>query len=97
METLLKVEKKNLKRVKDILLKDEIISRASILIKEGKSLGLKEGYYCYVSGTEEACNRTKKSIKSLGKIILGKYKEKIIGIIKREEESAMISFGKIFG
>lgn len=98
MDIIFKVEKKNLQHAKDMLLKDELVSKASVLIKEAKSLGLKEEvYYCYISGLEEACKRAEKLMKELGKKVSEEDKEKIINLIKQEEESALTGFGNIFG
>ena len=98
MELVLKIEKQNLQKVKDILLKDEIVSKASIIFKESKSLGL-DGvyYYCYISGLDEVCNKAKELTKDLVKIVNEKDTKEIIKKIKSEEESAMTGFGNIFG
>lgn len=97
MEIVIKIKKENLQKVKNLLLKDETVSKASIIFKEGKSLGLKEDYYSYVSGTEDACKKAEKLTKELGEIVKEKETKKIIEKIKEEEESAMQGFGSIFG
>jgi len=98
MEIVVKMKKENLQKVKNLLLKDETVSRASIIFKEGKSLGLEnEDYYCYISGTEEACKRVEELIKELGEIVKNEEKKKVIEKIREEEESAMKGFGSIFG
>lgn len=95
---MFKIEKKNLQRVKNTALKDEVVSKASILIKEAKSLGLKETvYYCYISGLEEACKKAEELMKDIGEKVSEENKEKIIKLIKQEEESALTGFGDIFG
>ena len=96
MEIVFKIKKQNLQKVKDVLLKDELVSKASIIFKESKSLGFDEDeYFCYISGLEEACSKAKKLIKNLGEII--KKKDEVVKRIKDEEESAMTGFGNIFG
>lgn len=98
MEIVFKIEKQNLQKVKNILLSDEVVSRASIVFKESKSLGFeKDEYYCYISGLKEACSKAKRLIKDLGDIVNKKDKKEVIGRIKEEEESAMTGFGDIFG
>ena len=97
MEIVIRIKKENLQKVKNLLLKDETVSRASIIFKEGKSLGLNEDYYCYVSGTEEECKKAEELTKELGKIVKEEEMKKIIEKIKEEEESAMQGFGSIFG
>ncbi len=98
MELVLKIEKKDLEKVKGILLVDDVVSRGSIKFKEGTTLGMKgKGYYCYVAGTEDVCNKAKELIKDLAKLVEGKEKDGVIAKIKAEEEQAAEGFGAIFG
>ena len=98
MEMILKIKKENLQKVKDVLLKDDTVSRASVIFKESKSLGFKNNeYFCYISGLEEACNKAKELTKILAEITNKKDEVEIIKKIKEEEESAMSGFGNIFG
>ena len=98
MEVIFKIEKQNLQKVKDILLKDEMISKASVTFKESKSLGFEgDYYYCYISGLDEACDKAKKLTKDLVDVVNEKDAEEIIKKIKSEEETAMTGFGNIFG
>ena len=98
MEVVLKIKKQNLQKVKDLLLKDDLISRASVMFKEAKSLGLtRDDYYCYISGVKEVCDKAKTLIKDLGELVKKDEEKKIIDKIKQEEESAMTGFGNIFG
>jgi hypothetical protein len=97
MEILLSVETKNLQKFKDMLLKDDLVSRASIVFKEGKALQAKEGYYCYISGLEEQCKKAKELAKDIAKEVVGEEKDKVIEKIKDEEQKAMKEFGSIFG
>jgi len=96
MEIVFKIKKENLQKVKDLLLKDESVSKTSIVFKESKSLGFDEDeYFCYISGLEEACSKAKELVKGLGEIV--EKKDEVIKRIKEEEESAMTGFGNIFG
>lgn len=104
MELVIEIEQKNLQKVKDLLLKDDTISRASIVFKEAKNLTGKEGIYCYISGSEEQCRKvlekvkggkTEESLEAV-KEVTGKEKEEIIKKIKEEEEKALEGFGGIF-
>jgi nitrogen regulatory protein PII len=98
MEIVLKIKKENLQKVKDVLLTDDTVSRASMTFKEAKSLGFKGNeYFCYISGLEEACNKAKELTKDNAVIANKKEEEEIIKKIKEEEESAMSGFGSIFG
>ena len=95
MKVIYEVEKPKLQKVKDVLLKDDIVGRASVLFKDGNTLGLENKYYCYISGIEEACKKSEEIMKDLGKKV--KEKEKILEKIKEEEERAIQGFGNIFG
>lgn len=108
MEILLLIETKNYNKVRDILLKDDVVSRASLTFKDAKSLSEKEGYYCRISGTEEQCKKALELIKikpeeedkeivELAKEVENKEKKEVINKIKEEEERATEGFGGIFG
>ena len=107
MEVVLSIEMKNLQKVKDILLKDDIVSRASIIFKDAKGITGKEGYYCYVSGLDEQCKKALDNMKvkdekagettELAKEVKDKEKVDVINKIKEEENRAMEGFGGIFG
>ncbi len=102
MEIVLKMETKNYQKVKDILLKDDAVSRASIVFKEGSIIG-KENYYCYLSGTDELCKRALELLKDkktgevieLAKEVTGKEKDELINKIKEEEKRALEGFGNL--
>ena len=89
-------EARNLQKVKDALLKDDIVSRASIVFKEGSIIG-KQGYCCLVSGTEEQCKKATELSKDFVKEVTGKEKIDFINKIKEEENRASEGMGGIFG
>ena len=97
METLLLLESKNLQKTKDLLLKDDVVSRASIMWREAKSFGISEGYYCYISGTDDQVKRAIELSKELTKEAKDKEKKAVISKIKEEQEKALEGFGGIFG
>lgn len=98
MEIVIEIKKGNLQKVKEILLKDDIVSRATIVFKEAKILGFdNKNYYCYISGLEEQCEKAKELVKDIAKVIEDEKKDKIIEKIKQEENVAMEGFGGIFG
>jgi hypothetical protein len=97
MEIVLQIESKNLQKVKDILLKDDMVSRASIVFKEGKSLLGKDGYLIYISGIEEQCKKAIEISKEIDKQVSEKDKSEVIKKIKEEQEKAAEGFGGIFG
>lgn len=106
MEVLIQIDTKNYQKVKDMLLKDDVVSRSSVIFKDAKQYGGKEGYYCYISGLENQCKRALDLVKQkdkegeiieLGKEVTGKDKEEFVKKIKEEEDRAMEGFGGIFG
>lgn len=97
MEIVYEIDKSNFQKVKDILLNDDLVGRASILFKDGNTIGLGNKYYCYISGIEEACKKSKELVKDLGKEVDDKTKEQVLTKIKQEEDQAMQGFGGIFG
>jgi hypothetical protein len=106
MEIVLQIETKNYPKVKDILFKDDSVSRASIVFKDG-SVANKEGYFSYISGSDEQCKRALKLVElkdektgeviELAKEITGKEKDEVINKIKEEEDRAAEGFGNIIG
>ncbi|MEM5772729.1 MAG: hypothetical protein QXL86_00675 [Candidatus Aenigmatarchaeota archaeon] len=106
MEIVISIEQKNLQKVKDLLLKDDVISKASIVFKEAKSLNGKSGFYCYISGLDEQCKRALEKIKmknektgeisELAREVVGEEREEVINKIKEEEDKALEGFGGIF-
>jgi len=97
MEVVIKFDKKNLQKVKEILLKDEEVSKASIVFKEGSLIGEEDHSYCYISGLESYCKRALELTKDLAEDISEEERSKLIEKIKEEEERANEGFGAIFG
>ena len=105
MEITISMETKDYPKVREIMLKDDIASRASLTFKEGKIIN-KEGYLCYASGTEDQCKRILELVKmkdekgeiiELAKELTDKDKEELINKIKEEEDKAIEGFGNILG
>ncbi len=96
MELVLHIESQNLAKVKDILLKDDVVSRASMILKDAKQFD-KEGYYYFISGTNEQCKKAVELTKDFAKVLEGKEKDNVISKIKEEESKASEAFGGIFG
>jgi hypothetical protein len=108
MEIVLHMKMDNYEKMKNKLLKDDLVSRASITFKEAKVVDeSKEGYYCYISGTEEQCKKALCMIKAknpktgeefiYAEEVSGEEKDKVIERIKGEEDKASEAFGGIFG
>ena len=106
MDIVLQIESKDLSKVKDLLLKDEIVNRASIAFKEGSGFDL-DGYVCYISGTEERCQRALEIVKvkdeegnvtdTLAEEVENNKAQEIIKKIKEEENKAIEGFGSFLG
>ena len=96
MEIVLLIEKKDYQKIREILLKDEVSSKASIKFKDASMLG-KEGYYCYISRTEEQCKKALELTKEVAKKVSEEEEKKVIKEIKEEENKANEGFGAIFG
>ena len=108
METVIKIGTEKYQKVKDMLLKDDLISRASITFKEARTIDKsKDGYYCYISGTDEQCKKVLEVIKRknpktgeefiYAEEVGGKEKDNVIKNIKEESDKASEAFGSIFG
>lgn len=104
MDMVMLIEPKSYERVRGILMRNELISKASVSFKEASITG-KEGYYFYISGSEEQCNEVQKiagvinSFAGAGimKDVKGDEKDQVIDTIKEEESKAIEGFGGIFG
>ncbi|MEM5799046.1 MAG: hypothetical protein QXZ43_00015 [Candidatus Aenigmatarchaeota archaeon] len=94
MEILFKI-KKNFESIKQFILNDDSLSRASIIFKESSTLGEKENfYYMLFSGAEEQCNKAKDLLKDKAELV---NNQEIIKKIKEEQDKAAEGFGAIFG
>jgi hypothetical protein len=102
MELVLHIEGANYAKLKEKLLTDETVNRASIVFKDAKQFGKEGGYLCIVSGTDERCKKALELAKDeggsdLAKEVSGDEKEKILKQIKEEENKAIEGFGNILG
>ena len=101
MEVVLHVEGDKYIKLKEKLLKDEIVNRASIVFKDAKQFGKDSGYLCIVIGTDDRCERAKELAKDeegneLAAEVTSEEKEEILKKIKEEENKAIEGFGSIF-
>ena len=97
MEIVLHVEGKNYQKFRDIIFKDENVSRASIVFKEARLYGGKDGYYCYISGTSDQVKKAVEISKDISKKLDTKKEKEFISKMKEEENKATQAFGDIFG
>lgn len=79
----------------DLLTKDELVNRQTLVIKDGEPWGVK-GKIVLVDGTENALDAAEKLVKSAGGVVSTKG-EKIKRDIDSEEDSAAGGVGFIFG
>ncbi|KAF0222453.1 MAG: hypothetical protein FD167_5004 [bacterium] len=96
MEIVLQFKSENFAKAKDVLLTDDVVGRASLVFKEGSIIG-KDGYFCYLSGTEEQCKRALGLVKEIAEEVKDETKSQLINKIKEEEDRAIEGFGNILG
>ncbi|MEM4461188.1 MAG: hypothetical protein QXY70_03580 [Nanopusillaceae archaeon] len=92
MEILLFSEKNKYKKLEEMLKKDNLVSGASITIRDASDFG-KDGFYFLIQGTEDKIKRAKEISKDFSIEVGGEEKEKVIKKIKEEEEKALEGFG----
>jgi len=96
MDLLLFSKRENSKKLEEKLKKDDLVSGASIKVRDA-SIVNKEGVYFYIEGTEDKIKKAKELAKDLGEEVLGEEKEKVVSILKEEEERAIEGFGAVLG
>ncbi len=88
--------KENSRKLEEKLKKDDLVSGASIKVRDA-SIVNKDGVYFYLEGTNEKIEKAKELSKDLAEEILGEEKENVVKILKEEEEKAVEGFGLIIG
>ena len=79
-------------------LKDDLVSRQSIVIREAKVLGEDmEGTLLLVEGTEEAIERAKEIFEELGKVLQDDEAKSAYDKFKAEEDTVANGVGFLFG
>jgi ribosomal protein L4 len=96
MDLLLFSKRENSKELEEKLKKDDLVSGASIKVRDA-SIVNKDGVYFYLEGTEDKIKKAKELAKNLAEEVLGEEKEKVVKILKEEEERAIEGFGAILG
>jgi hypothetical protein len=96
MDLLLFCKKENSKKLEEKLKKDDLVSGASIKIREASILN-KDGFYFYLEGTEDKIRKARELSLGLAEEVLGNEKENVVRILKEEEEKAIEGFGAILG
>ena len=79
-------------------LKDDLVSRQSIVIREANVLGEDmEGTLLLVEGTEEAIERAKEIFEELGKVLQDDEAKSAYDKFKAEEDTVANGVGFLFG
>jgi len=95
LELILYVERGSADKLREILLKDDVVSRANVLFREAKSLG-KDGYYVRVLGSEEQCKKALELAKDLAEEVSGEEREKVLKMLESEDEEMLSGFSGVF-
>lgn len=95
MELILYVERGSADKLREILLKDDVVSRANVLFRDAKSLG-KDGYYVRVLGSEEQCKKALELAKDLAEEVSGEEREKVLKMLESEDEEMLSGFSGVF-
>ena len=90
-------EKKDGEKLRQAL-NDDIVSRQSIYLKDGKLYGQKDGTeIAIVEGSDAGLAKAKTLITAFGKLADAKEKETIYKAVKADEEASIEGMGAIFG
>ncbi|MEM1531839.1 MAG: hypothetical protein QXE40_04735 [Nitrososphaerota archaeon] len=96
LELVLKVSPENVDKARNVLLNDDIVSRANVLFRDAKILG-EEGYYVRIIGTDEQCSRALELVKDIAEEVKGEEMKRVLSKFEEEGEAALEGFGRIFG
>lgn len=97
MHVVFKVPVEN-KGKADQLLKDDLVSRQSITIRDARALEIEgKETYVLIEGSEEALKKADELFKEVGKKLEGADAEKILSIVKEREAEADGGMGLLFG
>lgn len=92
MDVLFFVERKNYKRLEEDLKKDDLVSGASITIREASDFG-RNGFYFLIEGTDDKIEKAREIARNVAIEIEKEEKKKVIEKIREEEERALEGFG----
>lgn len=95
MEVVLYAKGKAAEKLKEILLKDEVVSRANVLFKHVEPLD-KEGFYIRILGSEEQCKRALELSKNLAEEVSSEEKEEVLKVLRSEDEEMLSGFSRVF-
>jgi len=82
----------------DEILKDDVVSRQSIVLRECSALGLKDlGLLVLIEGEESAVKRSKELFKDAAKVLEGEQSADAYQRFKKESDEVGSGVGFIFG
>jgi hypothetical protein len=97
MYVIFSIDKERTAKMNEAL-KDDIVSRQSIVIREAKVLGEDmEGTLLLVEGTEEAVERAKEIFKEIGEALPEDRLKSAYDKFKAEEDTVADGVGALFG
>ena len=102
MIRIYKISREKYKEAKKVLEADpydkESFASVGYKLREGKALGEEfDGYYVYVSSSEETISKLDGKIKEHSEILEGEEFERVREAFEKEENEAQQGFGNIFG
>ncbi|MBI4361783.1 MAG: hypothetical protein HY558_01270 [Euryarchaeota archaeon] len=96
MDLVLRVPKDKYRKVRDLLLKDDTVSRASVNFREAKTLEFAgDDYLCIVQGLDGAVARAREIAQGCP-AAEPKERDLVLSKLKGESEAAAAGFGSIF-
>ncbi|MFO7792205.1 MAG: hypothetical protein R6W73_04375 [Candidatus Saliniplasma sp.] len=96
MYAVFEVESEKFDLIQDVL-SDELVSKQTTSIRDGKSLGMKEDVnYFLVEGSEEAINRAEELFE-YEDVPKAENAEDVKAAIEKEDEAAAQGMGTVFG
>lgn len=93
---MLRVSPENVDRARNVLLNDDVVSRANVLFRDAKILE-RDGYYVRIIGTEEQCSKALELMRGMAEEVKGEEREAVLSKLREEGDAAMKGFGMIFG
>lgn len=82
----------------DLLLQDDLVSRQSVTVRDGKSLGLEgDDRYLVVEGSDAAVARAAELLKDAARPLAGTEAERVYRRFRAQDEDAASGMGLIFG
>ncbi|MDI6855640.1 MAG: hypothetical protein QMD21_02490 [Candidatus Thermoplasmatota archaeon] len=92
-----RVEKDKIVKIDDVL-KDELVSKQSIAVRDAQGLGINKDFrYVLIEGSNEALKKAEELFKGIGEKEKEQEAEKIYNKIKEQEDHIAEGVGFVFG